>query len=117
MRLGPFSEARPRSFGHRVVAPSWARGALGPATPPHPTHPQPAWPPPFSRPARSYAIAARFGQLIEEIEYDDWNLPVEGADQDVPSWCRAAFAMRSDYDALNTREWRLRSPKPLKALR
>ncbi|KAL4428488.1 hypothetical protein ABPG75_002577 [Micractinium tetrahymenae] len=55
----------------------------------------------FENANNRYAIAARFGQLIEEIEYDDWNLPIEGEDQGVPSWCRAAFALRGEYDALN----------------
>ncbi|KAL4439188.1 hypothetical protein ABPG77_004090 [Micractinium sp. CCAP 211/92] len=55
----------------------------------------------FENANNRYALSARFGQLIEEIEYDDWNLPIEGEEQGVPSWCRAAFAMRAEYDALN----------------
>lgn len=57
----------------------------------------------FEKAHNRYAIAVRFGELIEEIEYDDWNLPLEGEEQGVPSWCRAAFAMRQEYDALNER--------------
>ena len=42
---------------------------------------------------------------MEEIESDDWNLPMEGEQQSIPSWCRAAFALEAEYDALNEREW------------
>jgi len=59
-------------------------------------------PPPFA--PCSYAVAVRFGELIEEIEYDDWNLPVDGEEQGLPSWCRAAFAMEAGYDDFNARE-------------
>lgn len=68
-------------------------------------HPPCCAPAALPPPGRSYALSARFGQLIEEIEYDDWNLPIEGEEQGVPSWCRAAFAMRAEYDALNAREY------------
>ena len=50
-------------------------------------------------------MAVRFGELMEEIESDDWNLPMEGEQQSIPSWCRAAFALEAEYDALNEREW------------
>ena len=30
---------------------------------------------------------------------------MEGEQQSIPSWCRAAFALEAEYDALNEREW------------
>ena len=47
----------------------------------------------------------RFGDRLAATEADDWALPVEGQEQAVPSWCRAAFAMQREYEALNQREW------------
>ncbi|PSC69911.1 outer envelope pore 16-chloroplastic mitochondrial isoform B [Micractinium conductrix] len=48
-----------------------------------------------------YAICVRFGELIEQIEQDDWDLPMEGESQGLPSWVRAALALEEEYDVLN----------------
>lgn len=51
-------------------------------------------------------MAVRFGELLEELEYDELSLPpedpaAEAAREAVPAWCRAAFAMADEFEALN----------------
>lgn len=44
------------------------------------------------------------GELIEEVEYDDWSAPLEAADSTLPAWCRAAALLEGEYEELQARE-------------
>lgn len=63
-------------------------------------------------------MAVRLGELIEQVETDDWLLdggePLGGlggagggqrSSSMVPSWCRAAFMLRDQWDQLQAGAW------------
>jgi hypothetical protein len=49
-------------------------------------------------------VCLRMGELIEEVEYDDWSAPLEAPDASLPAWCRAAFLLEGEYEELQARE-------------
>ena len=71
----------------------------------------PSTPPflPYCLTACRYAVSVRYSELMEAVEADDWNQAVEGEEQAVPSWVRAAFALADEYKELNQRELSVRS--------
>ena len=55
-------------------------------------------------------MPALCSRCVHAVLQDDWDLPMEGESQGLPSWVRAALALEEEYDVLNegelVGEWR-----------